>query len=147
MEIYVCVCERLAGARWSQRVRVSVPVVVVPLVVKCVIVVVMWPGIDPGTASRHHPPTLNGQLNSGPSTPVPSSHCLLEGSHLATSLATFSLSLPPVSKPYTLAITLWSSSLSACTNKACIRSVRVCKGLKRACGTVRKWKRMTSKGA
>ncbi|EFN81247.1 hypothetical protein EAI_12302 [Harpegnathos saltator] len=24
----------------------------------------------------------------------------------------------------------------ACTNKACIRSVRVCKGLKRTCGTV-----------
>lgn len=79
-------------------------------------------GVGPGSIQGpwHHPPALNDRLNPGPTTPEAS------GGQPPPQ--------PARSEPATIA--LWSSSLSACTNKACIRSVRVCKGLKRNCGAV-----------
>lgn len=81
------------------------------------------PGIDPGTTASSSSPQRPTQ--PGPSTP--------RGFGRAATLAQ---PLSPARTAPVRAIALWSSSLSACTNKACIRSVRVCKGLKRACGAV-----------
>lgn len=97
------------------------------------------PGIDPGTTASSSSPQRPTQ--PGPSTPE-----ALGGRPPSRHLSP-SPPPPPCRTAPVRAIALWSSSLSACTNKACIQSVRVCKGLKRTCGTVWKWKRMTSKGA
>jgi len=83
------------------------------------------PGIDPGTTASSSSPQRPTQTR--PFHPPPQA---LGGR-------------PPLAQPLSLsrtapvrAIALWSSSLSTCTNKACIQSVRVCKGLKRTCSTV-----------
>lgn len=106
------------------------------------------PGIDPGTTASSSSPQRPTQ--PGPSTPGGFGRAATLAQPLPFPLGRPS-SLPPPSPSCRTApvraIALWSFSLSACTNKACIQSVRVCKGHKRACGTAWKWKRMTSKGA